>query len=200
MSSLKTDRVSAIVLAGGRARRMGGADKGWLDLAGRPLVARVLDRLAGQAGEVIISANRHLERYAALGWPVVPDPADDFPGPLAGIAAAGREAQGEWLLVVPCDTPFLPEDLAPRMLAEARTQDTRLVRAADHQQTHYAIMLFRRELLPDLADYLASGERRVQSWQARHHPADVVFTDPPHAFMNLNSPEDVSRAERWLTA
>jgi molybdopterin-guanine dinucleotide biosynthesis protein A len=192
-----TTEVSAVVLAGGRGERLGGVDKGLAPLAGKPLIAHVLARLAPQVDDIVISANRNAERYAEFGAPVVADAEADFPGPLAGILAGAARARHDWLLVVPCDTPFLPDDLGAGLLAAARAADTRLARASDGSRGHYAIMLLRRELLADLAAWLAAGERRVQAWQARHAPAEAIFADPD-AFLNLNTPDDLRLAERLL--
>jgi molybdopterin-guanine dinucleotide biosynthesis protein A len=189
--------LSAVVLAGGRGERLGGMDKGLALLAGKPLIAHVLARLAPQVDDIVISANRNAERYAEFGAPVVADAEADFPGPLAGILAGAARARHDWLLVVPCDTPFLPDDLGVGLLAAARAADTRLARASDGSRGHYAIMLLRRELLADLATWLAAGERRVQAWQARHAPAEAIFADSD-AFLNLNTPDDLRLAERLL--
>jgi molybdopterin-guanine dinucleotide biosynthesis protein A len=184
--------IAAIILAGGRGRRMDERDKGLVELAGRPLVAHVLDRLRPQVDELAISANRHLDAYAAFGCPVVPDSLPDQPGPLAGILAAAAHTRAEWLLVTPCDTPFLPADLAARLRAAALEHGVEMVRAADTERIHYAVMLLHRRLLDDLAAVLAAGERRVQSWQARHPHAEAVFADPD-AFFNINTEDDLRR-------
>jgi molybdopterin-guanine dinucleotide biosynthesis protein A len=193
-----TTEVSAIVLAGGRAERLGGVDKGLIELAGRPLVEHVLDRVAPQVDDVVISANRNAERYAEFGHAVVADSESGYPGPLAGLLAGATRARHDWLLVVPCDTPFLPDDLVEGLLRAARAGASSLARASDGVRSHYAIMLLRRELLADLAAWLAAGERRVQAWQARHAPAEAVFTRPKHAFLNLNTAEDLRQAEALL--
>lgn len=189
-----TAEVAAIVLAGGRGRRLDGRDKGLVELAGRPLAAWVIERLRPQAGEIVVSANRNLDAYAALGCPVVPDTLPGQPGPLAGILAAAGRVAADWLLVTPCDTPFLPADLATRLLSQARTCGVPLVRAADGERVHYAVMLLHRCLLADLAAALAGGERRVQAWQARLPHADARFADPL-AFFNVNDADDLRRAE-----
>lgn len=187
-------RPAAIVLAGGRGRRMDARDKGLVALAGRPLAGWVIDRLRPQVDEIVVSANRNLAAYAALGCPVIPDAVPDQPGPLAGILAAAGHVAADWLLVTPCDTPFLPADLADRLRAVANTRGVPLVRAADGDQIHYAVMLLHRGLLADLAAALAGGERRVQAWQARHPHAEAVF-DAPDAFLNVNSEADLRLAE-----
>ena len=192
---MKADSVAAVILAGGRASRFGGQDKGLIALRGRPLVRWTLDRLLHQVDEVVISANRHLEEYGRLGHKVIADTLPNHPGPLAGILAAGSATEREWVLTSPCDTPFLPGDLVTRLLAEAATSTLPLIRAADPGQVHYTLMLFRRSLLPDLAAYLAEGGRRVQAWQARHPSRDVVFPNP-QAFLNINTTEDLRYAEQ----
>lgn len=173
---------------------MDARDKGLIDLAGRPLAAWVIGRLRPQVHEIVISANRNLDAYAALGCPVVADTLAGQPGPLAGILAAGARTTAPWLLVSPCDTPFLPADLARRMLAAAQTQGVPLVRAADADRVHYAVMLLRRDLLADLAAALDAGERRVQAWQAGHRHAEAVFAEP-YAFVNVNTAAQLAEAE-----
>lgn len=174
---------------------MGGQDKGLIELAGRPLVERVLDRIAPQADEVLISANRHLDIYARHGHRVVVDRQADFLGPMAGIYAAGQVAHGEWLLVVPCDAPFLPDDLAQRLLAEAQRTGARLVRAADAAQTHYTTLLMHRSLLPSLGQHLSEGKLKLQAWQSEQGAATLVFADAS-AFVNINTPDDLAQAEQ----
>lgn len=186
--------IAAIVLAGGRGRRMDERDKGLVELAGRPLTAWVIERLRPQVDEIVVSANRNLDTYAGLGCPVLPDNLPDQPGPLAGILAAAAQTRADWLLVAPCDTPFLPADLAARMLAKAHESGVPLVRAADGERIHYAVMLMHRRLLDDLAAALAAGERRVQAWQARQPHAEAHFADPA-AFHNINTAAQLGEAE-----
>lgn len=177
---------------------MGGQDKGLIALAGRPLIAWVLERIAPQVDEVLISANRHLEAYAELGYPVVADDHADYRGPMAGIAAAGAQARGEWLLAVPCDAPFLPRDLGRRLLDHAIHAQCKLVRAADSGQIHYTTFLFQRSLLADLAAHVADGRLKLQAWQAEHGAETATFVDQPGAFLNVNTPDDLAQAERQL--
>jgi molybdopterin-guanine dinucleotide biosynthesis protein A len=187
--------VAAVILAGGRARRFGGQDKGLILLNGQPLVQWVADRLSSQVREIVISANRNLADYGRLGCRVVADSLPDHPGPLAGILSTAQSLESEWVLTSPCDAPFLPADLVDRLLAVTRDPDARIIRAADPDQVHYTIMLFHRSLLPDLAEYLAGGGRQVQAWQARHPCRNAVFDDA-QAFLNINTPEDLQQAER----
>ena len=176
--------VDCIILAGGEARRMAGQDKGLLLFNGIPLVQHVLTRIAPQVGQVWISANRNIPHYQQFGHPVITDATSDFLGPLAGVLAGLRAAASEWVLTVPCDTPLLPTDLVARMMAVSVGADVIVAAAA---RTHATVMLCRRNLVENLADFLVSGERKVQVWQAQQRLTIVHFSDDA-AFANINTP------------
>ncbi len=188
--------VTAVILAGGLARRFRGEDKGLIRLGERPLAAWVAERLRGFVAEVLVSANRNLADYAALGHTVVADHLPGNLGPLAGLLAAAQTAQQDWLLTVPCDTPFLPLDLAARLHAQAVSYGMNLVRAADETGSHYAVMLMHRSLLRDLDDFVRAGGRQVRAWQATQAVDTVAFREDPYAFLNVNTPDDLRTAER----
>ena len=195
-SQLPAHPVSAVILAGGRATRMGGDDKGWVPLAGKSLIEHVLDRLRPQVDEVLINANRSQARYQTLA-PVIGDGNDDFQGPLAGMQAGLAAARHDWVLFVPCDGPALPRDLMARFRA-AITPDTELVVAHDGEHLQPVVALLRRALLPSLRQALAEGERKTGAWFARHRMAVVPFADLPDAFVNLNSPDELAAYEARL--
>ncbi|KTA83014.1 molybdenum cofactor guanylyltransferase MobA [Aeromonas salmonicida] len=188
--------VSAVILAGGRATRMGGEDKGWVALAGRPLIDHVLERLRPQVDEVLINANRSQTRYQALA-PVISDDNNDYLGPLAGMQAGLAAAHHDWVLFVPCDGPALPHDLMIRFRA-ALTPDTELVVAHDGDWLQPVVALLHKSLLPSLTHALAEGERKIDIWFARHKMAVVSFADQPDAFINLNSPAELATYEARL--
>ena len=190
--------VSAVILAGGRATRMGGDDKGWVPLAGQPLVAHVLERLRPQVDEVLINANRSEDRYRQLA-PVIGDTQADFQGPLAGMQAGLAAACHDWVLFVPCDGPALPRDLMARFRA-ALTPQTELVVAHDGEHLQPVVALLHRSLLPSLQRALAEGERKTGAWFARHRMTVVPFADAPDAFINLNSPAELAAYEARLLA
>lgn len=185
--------VSAVILAGGRATRMGGDDKGWVPLAGKPLVEHVLTRLRPQVDEVLINANRSEDRYRQLA-PVIRDEHTDFQGPLAGMLAGLTAARHDWVLFVPCDGPALPRDLMARFRA-AMTPDTDLVVAHDGEHLQPVVALLHRSLLPDLQRALTEGERKTGTWFSRHRMAVVSFADRPDTFINLNSPAELAEYE-----
>ena len=177
---------------------MGGEDKGWVALAGRPLIDHVLARLRPQVDEVLINANRSQARYQALA-PVIRDDNNDYLGPLAGMQAGLAAARHDWVLFVPCDGPALPLDLMSRFRA-ALTQDTELVVAHDGDWLQPVVALLHKSLLPSLTAALAEGERKIDIWFARHHMAVVSFADQPDAFINLNSPAELAAYEARLLA
>ncbi|MFY3334755.1 molybdenum cofactor guanylyltransferase MobA [Achromobacter xylosoxidans] len=195
-------QVAGLILAGGQGSRMQGSDKGLVLLGGEPLVAHVARRLAPQVGPLILSANRNADSYARYGR-VVADDTDAlgaWQGPLAGLAAGlVAAAPCEWLVVTPCDTPFLPADLAQRLIAAAQTAGAPLAYAVAGGQRHPACMALRASLLPALRDYLAAGERKVGLWQSRVGGVGAPFDDAPGAFMNLNTPEELAAAERYAS-
>jgi molybdopterin-guanine dinucleotide biosynthesis protein A len=183
--------VTGVILAGGRGTRMGGQDKGWIELDGRPLIEHVLARFAPQVDEVLISVNRNLERYAALGHPVLPDVSPGFLGPLAGLHAGLSSARNDLVVTAPCDSPWLPLDLVARLrraLDDAATQAA-IPRAGG--RLHRAFLLCRRSLAADVEAYLARGGRRVQEWCAQVRCIAVDFEDEARAFRNLNTPDDL---------
>lgn len=187
--------VTGVVLAGGLARRMGNVDKGLQLLEGSPLIAWVLQRLAPQVGEVLINANRNRDVYAAFGHRLVEDCIGGFAGPLAGMHAGLSEAIYERVAFVPCDTPFLPEDLVSRLLAPLKDESVDLSVAKTGTQAHPVICVARRRLLPHLAAFLDHGERKVDAWYATLNVAEVAFDDQPGAFRNVNTLEELRAAE-----
>ncbi len=187
--------ITGLILAGGRGRRLGGVDKGLLPLQGRPLVAHVLERLQPQVGAIVISANRHRERYAEWGCPVVGDELPGYPGPLAGIAAGLRAATTPYLAVVPCDAPRLAPDLVARLYAALAEQQAEIAIAHDGQHVQPVFALLARVLLADLLAYLQAGGRGVEHWCRRLRLAIADFRDEAKSFLNINEPADYARLE-----
>ena len=192
-------QVTAVVLAGGRGRRMGGEDKGLVPLAGRPMVEHVLQAVQPQVGAVVLSANRNRERYEALGYPVVADAVGDFWGPLAGVASAMRVARSPYLLTVPCDAPLVPGDLAAVLYRALRGEGADIAVAHDGERMQQAFALLSCRLLGDLGEYLAAGERKVQVWYARHRLVTADFSARGEVFANVNTPEERAAIERRLS-
>ena len=206
----------AVVLAGGAAQRMGGGDKPLRLLAGRPLLAHVLARVSPQVSRVALNANGDPERFAGYGLPVVPDSvgagdaggAGSLAGPLAGVLA-GLEHMREaaWVLSVPGDAPFLPEDLVARLLEAAGGQEIAVAASPDETgrlRDHPVAALWRPSLAAELRAALEQeGLRKIAAFTERYGCVrvswglDPVFGDP---FTNLNTPEDLAAAESLLSA
>lgn len=182
--------VSGVVLAGGLGRRLGGADKGLVMLDGQPLVAHVLARLVPQVDEVLISANRNLERYRTFGHRVVEDQVSGFAGPLAGLHAGLCAATRPLVLSVPCDVPHLPGDLAIRLLQGLHATNAEAAVARAGGRLHPVFCLCRRELSQDLESFLRNGGRRFREWLETVDCTVVDFMQP-ECFANINTPEDL---------
>jgi molybdopterin-guanine dinucleotide biosynthesis protein A len=204
-------RWPGVILAGGRSRRMGGGDKGLRLLAGRPVLAHVRDRLAPQCGRLALNANGDPARFAGLGLPVLPDRlpegVEDGPGPLAGVLAALDWAAGlgaDAVVTAPSDTPFLPADMVTRLAAAgpfALAAGTTAGTTAEGPRLHPACGLWPVALRPALAAALAHGERRIGQWARAQGAAVAVFpAATPDPFLNLNTPEDLARAEALVRA
>jgi molybdopterin-guanine dinucleotide biosynthesis protein A len=188
--------VTGIVLAGGQGRRMGGVDKGLVELGGKPMVAHVLDRFAPQVETILINANQNLDRYAAFGYPVVTDAVGGFAGPLAGLHAGLTRAAGDYAATVPCDSPFLPLDLVARLFAALVADHAQLAVARTFDQPHPVFCLARRDVLPHLAAFLADGGRKIDAWYATLRVVEVAFDDEADAFRNINTAAELTEAER----
>jgi molybdenum cofactor guanylyltransferase len=194
-----------LVLAGGLARRMGGGDKAKIEIGGVTILDRVLATLSAQCLGIVINANGDPERFADTGLPVIPDNLPGHPGPLAGILAgldwlAEQDSGVEWLLSVPGDCPFLPDDLVERLHQARRKMGAGvpLACARSGEWRHPVVGLWPLALRDDLRRALTvEGLRKIEVWTARHGVAVADWPDQPvDPFFNVNAPEDAARAER----
>ena len=198
---IPTHDLTGMVLAGGEGRRMGGRDKGLEPFAGLPLVGHVVKRLEGQVAELLINANRNADAYRFFADRVIADVVMDgaeggFKGPLMGIYSGLQAAKTPWLLVVPCDSPALPDDLVARMVQGIGQHDIAV--AFDGERLQPVVALLRTSLADDLAATLAEGERKIDRWYARHAWCKVDMSDCPDAFANLNTEEEKLHLEKVL--
>jgi molybdopterin-guanine dinucleotide biosynthesis protein A len=198
-----TRGVVGVLLAGGQSRRMGGGDKSLKALGQRTILERVIERLAPQVDRLVLNANGDPQRFASTGLPIVPDSVQGFVGPLAGVLAgmdwaAANVPKAPWIVTVATDAPFLPRDLVDRLM-EAKAD---LACAASRGQAHPVIGLWAVRLRDDLRRALTEeGIRKVDVWTARHGLKTVAFeADALDPFMNVNTPEDLSAAEKLIAA
>ncbi|MEZ0169757.1 molybdenum cofactor guanylyltransferase MobA [Microvirga sp. TS319] len=191
-----------VILAGGLARRMGGGDKPLLTLGGQTLLASLEERLGPQCEGLVLNANDDPLRFAETGLPVVPDSVPGRPGPLAGVLAAlewtaVHRPFVEWVISVPGDTPFIPEDLVSRLHAEREAARQPLACAASGSHEHYAICLWPVALRQDLRHALTlEGVRRMEDWSRKRGLATATWaTEPFDPFFNINTPEELIAAQ-----
>ena len=187
--------ITAVILAGGAGRRMGGKDKGLLRLNGRPLILHVLERLTPQCDTILININRHREAYAEFGYRLIEDSMPGGLGPLAGLLSALEHSQSDYVISVPCDTPQLPRDLVVRMLESLQESDAEVCTVDDGERLHPVILLAKRSVCANLRHYLESGRRKVHDWFYSVDHCTSNFSDQPEAFMNINTPEQLSAQE-----
>jgi len=193
-----------LVLAGGLARRMGGGDKARLEIAGVSILDRVLATLSAQTVGIVINANGDPKRFADTGLPVVADSVPDFAGPLAGVLAgldwlAVQKNGIEWLVSVPGDCPFLPDDLVEKLHAARRKMGAGvpLACARSGEWRHPVVGLWPLALREDLRNALLKEDlRKIEVWTARHGVAIADWPDRPvDPFFNVNTPDDAARAQ-----
>lgn len=186
-------QLDAIILAGGEGRRVGGRDKGLLDWQGKPLIAWVIECIAPQVKQVYISANRNIEAYAAFGYAVHTDQSNDFRGPLAGIAACAAHCSSDWVLVVPCDCPALPNELAEKLLATAVSESLEASYAVDEARAHFLCAVFQKQALEGLKTRLQGDDLSVKGWLKTLRCKPTAFAGMKDAFLNLNTLESKRR-------
>ena len=188
--------ISGLVLAGGRASRMGGVDKGLQNHHGMPLALHALLRLQPQVGALMVNANRNLGAYEAFGTPVWPDPIDGFAGPLAGFLAGLERCETAWMVTVPCDCPRFPDDLVARLAQGAQDAQADIAYAVTTEadgstQTHPVFCLLRAELMESLVAFLHGGGRKIDRWFEQHRAVAVPFPDAA-AFVNANTADELA--------
>ena len=188
--SIELRDITAVILAGGQGRRMGGQDKGLIEINGKPLVAILVDLLERQGVDIVINANRNHEQYSQFGYPVVSDRLDDYQGPLAGFASAMSAVDNRFILTLPCDGPRLADDYVQRFIAVGAGQQPGVLVAFDGERLQPVHAMIRVDLLPSLERFLESGERKIDRWYAEHDFQQVDFSDCADMFRNINTPSD----------
>lgn len=198
----------AVILAGGRAARMGGGDKGLMPLGEGVVLDSVLGRLRPQTIRIALNANGDAARFDRFGLEVLPDTHDDA-GPLAGVLVALRWAAGlgaERVLTVAGDTPFLPHHLAVGLRSGAVSGGARVVLAEtgepdEGRRLHPTCALWQTGLADELEAALVAGTRKMGLWAEEQGAHRVRFHRKPGAvdpFFNINTPEDLAAAQALL--
>ncbi|WP_119301885.1 molybdenum cofactor guanylyltransferase MobA [Dongia deserti] len=203
MPDSKIGPIVGVILAGGRAERMGGGDKCLLEVAGKPILARVTERVRPQVDALVLNANGDPVRFGPYGLPMAPDSVPDFAGPLAGVLAGLEWAEAHHpharhIVTVPADGPFVPRDLVKRLAETLVADDAELVTAASGVQTYPVVGLWPVRLRQALRDALVREDlHKVDAWTRRFRRAIAAFpANPIDPFFNANTPEQLAEADR----
>ena len=191
--------ITGLILAGGQGRRMGGVDKGLQMFRGKRLIDHVYERLAPQVGGIIVSANQNHDAYKTFGVRVVSDAIGNFAGPLAGLHAGLSVSRRPYLACVPCDSPFLPMDLAARLMASLHESGAALAVPKTGNWLQPVFCLMRRSVFEHLTNFLKGGGRKVDAWYASLDVVEVNFDDQVEAFSNINTREELANLEDGTT-
>ena len=192
------EKLTAIILSGGRATRMGGVDKGLISLQNKPLIQHVISRLQPQVDKIFINANREIAQYEAFGFKVLQDENPEFLGPLAGMLLGLKHSKHDLVLSVPCDSPLLPLDLGARLLNGLVLTKSEVAVVSSDGSAHPVFCLMKKSVLPSLIAFLDAGERKVSTWQKSQKYVEIDFSDSSEAFTNLNTFEDLKALELKL--
>ncbi len=186
-----TISISAVILAGGQAKRMGGVDKGLQPLQGKPLFQFIYDRLHSQVEHISVNANRNQAIYAVAGLPVFGDNIEGFQGPLSGILTALERSETDFVLFVPCDSPFFPDNLLEKLKSAVVFHGVSIAYVHDGEREHPTFCLMARSLKEKLAAYLAAGERRMLQFMRQNGAVSVDFSENKAAFTNINTLDEL---------
>jgi molybdopterin-guanine dinucleotide biosynthesis protein A len=187
--------IAGCIIAGGRARRLGGAGKSHFEIGGRSIIDHVVSRIAPQVGALAVNANGDPARFAALRLPVLADALPGQLGPLAGLLAGLQWSPAPLLLTVPGDTPFLPTDLAARLLAASAGKSCAIAQSGGRR--HPVCGLWRKDIAGELRHYLAQGRRTVEGFTDLLDCGVAVWPAEPYdPFFNINTPEDLLLAQK----
>ena len=206
------ESVGGLILAGGASRRMSGPPKAFRELGERPLLQHVIDRIRPQVQTLVLSVAREDAMWTPFGLPQVGDsigaaPAgasrpEDTPGPLAGLLSGMESLSGghDWILVAPCDAPFLPLDLGHQLLGVARAQGTRACVAVYDGIVQSTFSLWHRSLLPELrhavrVDGHGGFKQFLAKFDYSKHPWEPAPIPP---FFNVNTADELAQAQRSL--
>ena len=181
--------VSCIILSGGEGKRFNREDKGLVMFNNKSFIEHIIERINPQVDDVVISANRHVDKYKTFAEKVVEDITNDFQGPLAGVAACIPECKHEWILVIPCDIPLLPDDLVEKLTAK---NNNKLIVAKAHEQRQL-VFLMHASLKENLDEFLHQGHHKAMSWIELQNPTVVMFEGEAGAFLNINTPEELEQ-------
>ncbi|MEM7562673.1 MAG: molybdenum cofactor guanylyltransferase MobA [Pseudomonadota bacterium] len=187
---LERQDITAVILAGGQGRRLGGQDKGLIEFNGRPIIESLIEQLQTQSVDLVINANRNQEIYQQYGYPVFSDQLKGFQGPLAGFATAMARLDSRYMLTAPCDGPKLANDYVERFRQSQQNHQSPICVAHDGERLQPVHALIQVDLLDSLKQFLESGDRKIDRWYAQHDYQTVDFSNCRDMFKNINTESD----------
>jgi len=190
--------ITGIIIAGGQSKRMQYVDKGLTKIHGKPMISYVINNLSKQVNSIIINSNRYIEEYQQLGYRVVADVMDNHQGPLAGIVSALAVVRTPYAMILPCDVPCCPTTLGPKLMDALQHENADICVAHDGHRMQSLIMLLRCSLKSRIENYLASGQRKVETWIVNQNYTTVDFSQNNHCFLNVNTPDDLAHLDKLI--
>jgi molybdenum cofactor guanylyltransferase len=193
--------ITGLLLAGGRAQRMGGIDKGLVPFQGKPLIEHAIHRLAPQVSGLLINANRNQDIYSHYGYPIVADESQDFAGPLAGYLVGLKACDTPYMVTAPCDSPLFPTDLVVALADRLEKQGANIAYASSQDSAgkiwaQPVFCLMKRDVLHSLEQFLDNGQRKIDRWFASQDACTTIFANES-AFANANTPEELAQLEKF---
>jgi molybdopterin-guanine dinucleotide biosynthesis protein A len=193
--------ITGLLLAGGRALRMGGIDKGLIPFQGKPLIEHAINRLGPQVANLVINANRNQTVYSQYGYPIVADENQDYAGPLAGYLAGLKACNTPYLMTAPCDSPLFPTDLVEVLAQTLKKQGSHIAYASSQDPSgkiwaQPVFCLMKREVVDSLEQFLANGQRKIDRWFASQNACTTIFQNES-AFANANTPDELAQLEKF---
>ncbi len=198
--NINNNNITGIILAGGRAKRMDGQDKGLIKLMGQPMISHIIEKFRLQVSNIIINANRNIDEYKNFKFKVISDQnSNNYHGPLAGMLSGMQACETEYILSVPCDSPFIPGDLSTRLLKTLLTHDADICVVHDGNRLQPVFALIKTSLQQSLQNYLDNGERKIDLWYQQHKMVTADFSDYENISMNINTHDELEDLEKKLT-
>lgn len=192
--------VTGVILAGGRAKRMQGQDKGLVKVNGKPMIEITIERLSPQVKTIVINANRNIEKYKKFNLTVISDDnSSDFHGPLAGMLSALKICTTQFILSTPCDSPFIPADLSMRLLFALTDANADISVVHDGNRMQPVFALIKKELRDSLQTFLDNGDRKIDLWYQQHHTVLSDFSDHSDISLNINTPAELQQLEQKIS-
>ena len=195
MGKIIKDEITGVILAGGKARRMGGADKGLVQFRGKPLIEHVIQAFEPQVGNLLINANRNHEIYKNYGFDIVSDESEDYCGPLAGILSALNKIDTPYLATAPCDTPFISRNIVEKLSLSILSEKTEISVAHNGDRLQPVFCVMKKDLIISINNYLREGGRKIDQWIKQHSVTIVDLSSEIKCFENFNSKEEILMSE-----